>query len=231
MKKLVNNFCLIVASFFASATAVFAENDSEFFEAAEGITLPTDETATGAVAPTVENVAEQAQQAQQGGNALEPIKEFFANFGGNLQSGWQGFCEKLQGFANIIGDKLNGLTGGNPLVSKIVVALVLVLISIVIIVVLVLIAKKFVHKTTSNPFQSQPFGKVGEIEDLDDIDDIDDVDEEKIDVGQENSNNVKNDESTVNTGIKEPVTSEEQITLRTPTDIAGAMKNFLNITE
>lgn len=204
-----------------TATAVFAENDNDFFEAAEGITLPTDETATGAVAPTTENVAE---QAQQGNNFLNVLKEFFVNFGSNVKEFLHNFAGKLQEFANVIGDKLNGLTGGNPLVSKILVALVLVLISIVIIVVLVLIAKKFVRKTASNPFQSQPFGN---IDNGDDFDDFDDIDDENFD--DDNIPSVQKEEG--NTVIQEPVSSEEQITLRTPTDLTGAMKNFLNITE
>lgn len=221
MKKLVNKFYLIIASFLATATTVFAENDSDFFEAAEGITLPTDETATGAVVPSAENVAE---QVQQGNNALDAVKEFFVNLSGNIKEYLQSFTGKLQEFANIIGDKLNGLTGGNPLVSKIMVALVLVLISIVIIVILVIIAKKFIRKTTSNPFQSQPFE---EIDNGDDFDEIDDIDEENVDDG--NTPSSLKEEGT--TAIQEPVSSEEQITLRTPTDITGAMKNFLNITE
>lgn len=222
MKKLANNLSLIIVSLFASASVAFAENDSDFFAAAEGITVPTDETATGATAP-VPQAAENAA-AQHGGNFLDTTKEFFANLGTNIQHGCQGFTGKLQEFGNFIGDKLNGITGGNPLISKIAVALVLVLISIVIIVVLILIAKKFVHKTQSNPFQSQLFGNP-EVSNIDDIEDIEDEEDINADEGEI----PENTETTMKIG--EQVTSEEQSTLIAPSDISGAMKNFLNITE
>ncbi len=216
MKKLVNNFILIMIAIFTNAKIAFAENDSDFFAAAEGITLPTDETATGATAPQVSE--EIAEQAQNSGNFIDSAKGFFSDFGGNIQGFWQNFSGKLQEFANFIGDKLNGITGGNPLISKIAVALVLVLISIVVIVVLVLIAKKFVKKTQSNPFQAQPFDSLGEDEENIDFEDTDDDNITDQDIQNDDSNNTENH-------------SVEQTTLNTPTDISGAMRNFLNVTE
>lgn len=224
MKKLANNLSLMAISFLASASVAFAENDKDFFEAAEGITLPTDETATGTTAPqTAESAAE---QAQHGASFVDSAKEFFANLGGNIQHGTQGFVEKLQDFGNFIGEKLNVLTGGNPLVSKIAVALVLVLISIVIIVVLVLIAKKFVHKTQANPFQSQPFGSPDD-NDFEPMSDNNNIQDDGSFVPADNG------DGTVDVGnqASQKVASEEQKTLSSPTDITGAMKNFLNVTE
>lgn len=208
---------LIFAALFANAKIAFAENDNDFFEAAEGITLPTDETATGATAPQVSD--EIAEQVQNNGNFVDVVKNFFSDLGGNLQNFWQNFSGKLQEFANFIGDKINGITGGNPLISKIAVALILVLISIVVIVVLVLIAKKFVRKTQSNPFQAQPFDSIGEKGENINFDETDDED-------VFNENSVEEDDVAVE---KEP--SVEQTTLNTPTDISGAMRNFLNVTE
>lgn len=226
MKKLANNLSLIAASFLASASVVFAESDKDFFEAAEGITLPTDETATGATAPVPQAAEGAAEQAQHGANFVDSAKEFFTNLGGNIQHGTQGFTDKLQAFGNLIGEKLNVVTGGNPLISKIAVALVLVLISIVIIVVLVLIAKKFVHKTQANPFQSQPFGPTDE-NDFEPIGDNNNVQDDGSFAPADNG------EGAVDMGnqANQKVTSEEQKTLSSPTDISGAMKNFLNVTE
>ena len=226
MKKLANNLSLIAASFLASASVVFAESDKDFFEAAEGITFPTDETATGATAPVPQAAEGAAEQAQHGANFVDSAKEFFTNLVGNIQHGTQGFTDQLQNFGNLIGEKLNVVTGGNPLISKIAVALVLVLISIVIIVVLVLIAKKFVHKTQANPFQSQPFGPTDE-NDFEPIDDNNNVQDDGSFAPADN------DDGTVDIGnqTNQKVTSEEQKTLSSPTDISGAMKNFLNVTE
>ena len=103
MKKLANNLSLIVASFLASAGVVFAEGDKDFFDAAEGITLPTDETTTGANAPAAQATENVAEQAQHGANFVDSAKEFYANLGGNIQHGLQGFTGKLQEFGNFIG--------------------------------------------------------------------------------------------------------------------------------
>ena len=227
MKKLAYNLNLLAISLFAGVQVAFAENDSDFFAAAEGITLPTDETSTGATVPAPQAAEKAAEQAQQGGNFLDLTKEFFSNLGGNIRHGVQGFTGKLQEFGNFIGDKLNGITGGNPLVSKIAVALVLVLISIVIIVVLVLIAKKFVHKAVSNPFQAQPFWNTN-FDNFNDIENLDD-DDDNLDVDEQSTQPSDNSDGTDDGS--EQVTSEEQTTLIAPTDIQGAMKNFLNITE
>ena len=215
MKKLANNLSLIAASFLASASVVFAESDKDFFEAAEGITFPTDETATGATAPVPQAAEGAAEQAQHGANFVDSAKEFFTNLVGNIQHGTQGFTDKLQNFGNLIGEKLNVVTGGNPLISKIAVALVLVL-----------IAKKFVHKTQANPFQSQPFGSTDE-NDFEPIDDNNNVQDDGSFAPADN------DDGTVDIGnqTNQKVTSEEQKTLSSPTDISGAMKNFLNVTE
>lgn len=227
MKKLANNLSLIVASFLASAGVVFAEGDKDFFDAAEGITLPTDETTTGANAPAAQATENVAEQAQHGANFVDSAKDFFTNLGGNIQHGLQGFTGKLQEFGNFIGEKLQGITGGNPLISKIAVALVLVLISVLIIVVLVLIAKKFVHKTQSNPFQSQPFG------DSDVDNDFEPVDENDNNYQDEGFVPADGNDGAVDVGnqANQKVTSVEQKTLSAPSDISGAMKNFLHVTE
>ena len=216
MKKLANNLSLIVASFLASAGVVFAEGDKDFFDAAEGITLPTDETTTGATAPAAQATENVAEQAQHGANFVDSAKEFFANLGGNIQHGLQGFTGKLQEFGNFVGEKLQGITGGNPLISKIAVALVLVL-----------IAKKFVHKTQSNPFQSQPFG------DSDEDNDFEPVDENDNNYQDEGFVPADGNDGAVDVGnqANQKVTSVEQKTLSAPSDISGAMKNFLHVTE
>lgn len=225
MKKLANNLSLIAASFLANVGMAFAASDSEFFEAAEGITLPTDETATGAIAPTAQPAESAA--AQSGANFVDSAKEFFTNFSGKIQHYLHGFTDKLHDFANLIGEKLNVLTGGNPLISKIAVALVLVLISVVIIVILVLIAKKFVRRTQTNPFQSQPFGNP------DEGNDFEEIDEPVQNNNQNESAPIENNNGTVDVGNQatQKVTSVEQTILSAPFDIAGAMKNFLHVTE
>lgn len=225
MKKSVNKLSLITLSLLASASVAFAENDKEFFDAAEGITLPTDETATGTVPPAAQTGGDVVGQTQQNTNFFDLAKDFFVNLGSNFQQGSQGFMVKLQDFGNYIGEKLNVVTGGNPLISKIAVALVLVLISVVIIVVLVLIAKKFVHKTQSNPFEAQPFAST-------DDNDFATIEDNNL---QDNGSFVTadNNDGTVDIGnqTSQKVISEEQKMLSSPTDITGAMRNFLNVTE
>lgn len=80
------------------------------------------------------NAAEQIDTAVSGNNILD-----------NAVNG-------LQNVGSSIGDNMDVVTGGNLLVTKLLVVFVLVFVSICIIVVLILLAKKFVFKKTTNPF-------------------------------------------------------------------------------
>ena len=106
--------------------------------------IPTDEFIQDAL--QVE-VPEQAATTAEQNMAAEQVGEETINAGNNVL---HTIKDSLQNFGDLIGENLEKITGGNPFITKILVALVLVVISVFVITILVLIAKKFVFKANKN---------------------------------------------------------------------------------
>lgn len=220
LKQKLNNYynqigCkiyLAVISLF-SALPVFAENEeNDFFDPLNNIPGDTVETP---VNPTeqqmaAEQVGNKAMDA--GNNVLVSIKTFFENC-----------SHKLQEYGHLLSGHLEKLTGGNPLVTKLIVCLILVLISVVVIVILVLIAKFFVFKKKkTNIFQSHEMaqGEDDEFDDLEDDEEIETENQKNIPPSRNNASAMNN-----NNDLTVSVSSDE------PQNMQEAIRLFLQVTD
>lgn len=141
LNKIIKNLSYSAISlFYANCTFAVPKEENlsdEIFNAAmqvessgdkyNGITNVIDSQSVG-------NAAEQIETATSGNNVLN-----------NAVNG-------LQNVGSSLGDNMDAVTGGNPLITKLLVVFILVFISIFIIIVLILLARKFVFKKTVNPF-------------------------------------------------------------------------------
>ncbi len=219
----------------------------EFFNAAmqvEAKDSPLSVDATAQTQTAAGKATEQAMAAEQvgdeamlsGNNVLDNIKEF-------LKHG----AEKLQDVGNSIGHSLQNLTGGNPLITKLLVALILVVISIVIVVVLIVIAKKFIFKKKNmeefedeedEEFDDSDFEdeEIETIEDSQTPDNTQDDDFEEIEPISHTKippkSTIKDEQPTQTQGPSSiPVKPQQIKHLASADSIQTAMKIFLKVTE
>ncbi|MCR5261783.1 MAG: hypothetical protein K6C94_08095 [Candidatus Gastranaerophilales bacterium] len=240
LKNILSLFCI---SYFCGIK-VFAEElgdipNDEFIQDALQVDVPANAANSAEQNMAAEQVGDEA--INSGNNVLHTIKD-----------GLHNALDSMQNLGYTIGEHLEKITGGNPFVTKILVALVLVVISVIVITVLILIAKKFVFKSKApkNVFQQKKKQPAPSISD-DESGDYDEYEEEYSDNGEypENAQNTsdveyENDgefedeygDDQYDTSVPDPIPSLN--TTRNaafidvePQTVQEAIKRFILITE
>lgn len=236
LKQKLNNFLknkfyyLLPLIFMISGQMVFAENEGqneEFLDAAMQIQVPTDE---------MSNIQEPAP--------IEPFEnEPVTTSNNGLKDVFNNFSDKLQDFGNSIGSNFEHLTGGNVVLTKIIIGLILVLMSIVVITVLVLIAKKVIFKNqkvvSQNLFENKNQNieydendeEYEEIEEYEEVDADEYEDEGTVTPIEPSKEDEKIKPTTQNKNSQVKASSINLSLSNEPKTIADAMQNFLSITE
>ncbi|MBQ2644143.1 hypothetical protein IJG14_01045 [bacterium] len=182
----------------------------------------------------------------------EQVGEEAVNEGSKVLDFFDGIYNQIQDFGNTIGSQFEQITNNNPVLIKIIVALVLVVISIIIIAVLVLVAKKIMLKNKNVATAEENDDEEYDEDEFDtskfeDDDTGEYIEEEYDEFGEPVNNNpslnsvqseeavqVKNQQ--LNNSPSQSSESAVKIVnkngiISTPTTISEAMNNFLIITE